>query len=137
MGHIKKDSGPGPKNWGRGTNFKMTAKISKNGYLRKSRISDKSSRLKENFSSSANFLANDLKSLALERYELYLCDSSPKLGLLYHFKVPILVQSQKFRILRYSIFQRAHFADPGVGPKRILDSKTVLLYSVCPNFFQQ
>jgi len=45
----------GPKNWGRGTNFKMTAKIRENGYLRKWRISEKSSGLNENCSSSANF----------------------------------------------------------------------------------
>ena len=54
MLYIKKELGPGPKNWGRGTNFKMTAKIRENGYLRKSRISEKSSGLNKNCSSSTN-----------------------------------------------------------------------------------
>ena len=133
MWHIKKELGPCPKNWGRGTNFKMTAKIRENGYLRKSSISKKSSRLNKNCSSSTNFRANDLKSFAFERYELYLCDSSPKLGPLYHFRAPILVQSQKFKILRYSIFRRGNFAGPGSDRKKILDPKTVLFYSICPN----
>ena len=115
---MKKEIGLGPKNWGGVANFKMTAKIHENGHLRKSRISEKSSGPNENCSRSANFWANDLKSFAFERYELYLCDSSPKLGPLYHFRAPILVQSQKFKILRYSIFQRANFAGPGVGPKK-------------------
>ena len=53
MGH--KELGPGPENWGRGANFKMTAKIREIGYLRKSRISEKSSGLNENCSNSANF----------------------------------------------------------------------------------
>ena len=112
MWHIKKELGPCPKNWGRGANFKMTAKIREIGYLRKSRISEKSSGLNENCSSSANFWANDLKSFAFERYELYLCDSNPKLGPYYYFRAPILVKSQKFQILRYSIFPASQLCGP-------------------------
>ena len=112
MWHIKKELGPCPKNWGRGANFKMTAKIREIGYLRKSRISEKSSGLNENCSNSANFWANDLKSFAFERYELYLCDSNPKLGPYYYFRAPILVKSQKFQILRYSIFPASQLCGP-------------------------
>ena len=112
MWHIKKELGPCPKNWGRGANFKMTAKIREIGYLRKSRISEKSSGLNENCSNSANFWANDLKSFAFERYELYLCDSSPKLGPFFHFKAQIWVRSQKFQNLRYSNFPAAELCGP-------------------------
>ena len=129
MWHIKKELGPCPKNWGRGANFKMTAKIREIGYLRKSRISEKSSGLNENCSNSANFWANDLKSFAFERYELYLCDSSPKLGPYYYFRAPILVKSQKFQILRYSIFPAAIFAGPRVGPKKFFGPKNCFAVS--------
>ena len=44
---MKKELRPDPKNWGHGANFKMTAKIRENGYLQKSRISEKSSRPKK------------------------------------------------------------------------------------------
>ena len=116
---YEKKLGPGPKNWGRGTNFKMTAKIRKNGFLWKSRISEKSSGPNKNCSSSANFWANDLKSFAFERYELYLCDSSPKLGPLFGFKAQIWVRSQKFQNLRYSNFPAAELCGPrGRAQKR-------------------
>ena len=52
---YEKKLGPCPKNWGRGANFKLTAKIRDIGYSRKSRISEKSSGLNENGSNSANF----------------------------------------------------------------------------------
>ena len=130
MWHIKKELGPCPKNWGRGANFKMTAKIREIGYLRKSRISEKSSGLNENCSNSANFWANDLKSFAFERYELYLCDSSPKLGPFFYFKAQIWVRSQKFQNLIYSNFPAAEFCGPrGQAQKKNFGPETFFIGS--------
>ena len=86
----------------------MTTQIRENRYHRKLRISEKSSGPNENCSSSANFWANDLKSFAFERYELYLCDISPKLGPFFNFSAPI----QKFQISRYSIFSAGQLCWP-------------------------
>ena len=89
----------------------MAVKIRENHYLRKSRISEKSSEPNKN-ALARPFWANDPKSFVFERYELYMCDSSPKLGPFFHFRAPLLVQSQKFQISRYTIFPTGHLYGP-------------------------
>ena len=129
MWHIKKELGPCPKNWGRGANFKMTAKIREIGYLRKSRISEKSSGLNENCSNSANFWANVLKSFAFERYELYICNSSQNWALYLILRLKFGSEVKNSKIWDTQIFRRPNFAGPGIGPEKIFGPETFFIGS--------
>ena len=129
----KKESGPGPKNWCCGDNFKMNAKIRENGYLRKSRISEKSSGLNENCSSSANFWANDPIFLHLKGVS-YICvivAQNCALSLILGPQFWSKVKNSK--LWDTPFFRRANFAGPGVGLKNSFGPKNCFAYSICPD----
>ena len=121
------------KNRGRGTNFKMTAKMHENGYLRKSRISENPAGRRKIALAQQIFEQITSNLLHLKGMS-YICVTVAQnwalsfiLGLQFWSKV----ENSKFRDIPF--FGGQTLRAPRSDLKKFLDPKTVFLYSICPN----
>ena len=116
---YEKKLGPGPKNLGRGTNFKMSDEICENGFLWKLRISEKSSGPNKIALARPIFerMTSNLLHLKGMSYIYVIVAQNGALYIVLGLQFWYKVKNSKF--WDTLVFRRADFAGPGVGPEKI------------------